>query len=300
MELRIDSILTAGMLYTLGNNLLGDSGSPYLMYEYASMLENRGQYELSALFANIGVLSALNNNIGGYIYGELRSLEAMLSLHEDPESAIRTQLAMLHGFEQDYEREQNEYAHSRLTKHYLRSCEMLLNTGKTEMADSLLQVAIDFLYDRRNPDVIASKVSVILPTSVYMIHTNAIQAEINLRKGNISKLNYNLEALLWRFYENEILKQLPSSDYRDYFQALQYLCQHNAINDNNAEHLDHATQYVQEYIRQLSPKLDPKLRDSYYADSREVIFDINTQLVKNINGDTSQEIYNNESPLKSR
>jgi len=293
IELRMDSILTAGMLYTLGNNLLGDHGSPYLIFEYASMLENRGQYELSALFADVGVLSALNSNNGGFIYGELRSLEAMLTLPDDPDSAIRTQLAMLSGFEQDYVREQNEYTHSRLTKHYLRTCEMLLNAGKMEMADSLLQVALDFIYDRRNPDVIEGKVSIILPTSNHMIHTNAIQAEINFRKGNTSKMNDNLEALLWRFHENEILKQLPSYDYRDYFRALQYLCQHNAINENNTEHLDYATRYVQEYIRQLSPKLYPKLRDRYYADSRKVIFDINSQLVKNINDETSQEIYNN-------
>lgn len=293
VELKTDSIVRAGLRYTCLHNEWQSVLVPNLLYEQANSYYLRGRLAAARQLANIGVLLTLHQSADGALYGKLRALESMLDADSLPDTSRLTMLAILKAFEHEYEASPDERTHHDLSEHYMRTCELLVQQGELQQADSVYERAMDFLYSRNDPDVISGKTSVILPTSNLMIHTTAVAAELAMINNQRDKAIKRMNALLWRFYENWVLKQLPSYDFIDYFKAVQYLCEHGLIDDDNREPLLYSVSYIHDYMRGLAVKIDPKLRRRFFDLSRTTIYDVNSYMAANLDDEVLPALYNN-------
>lgn len=294
ISLRCDSILHATMFFVAGHKLWREKTVSYIIHQYAERLYENGYNPLSAFWANIGVMLCLNNNEGGSIYGELRSLESALEVDSLPKRSIKTQLAMLKGFKRNYASEANEHNHSLLVKHYTRAAELALMAGYFSIADSIKEEALDFLWDRKNPEIINGEASVVRPTAQNMFQIKAIESELYLCSGDTIKAIEKNESLLWRYYENAVLGQLKQEHYPYYFKAIKFLSRQNRFDDSSYEHLIYASKYIRDYMLTICPLLSPLMQENFYVDARQTIELINSQLIKFIDKeDVNKTIYNN-------
>ena len=178
-----DSILYASMFYIAEHKAWKGEYVPYVIHQYAERLYECGYNDMAAFWANIGVMQCLESNFGGPIYGELRSLESVLEVDSLPHESIRTQLAMLEGFKNHYENDRTYENHALLTKHYIRSAELALISGLYNKADSIKEEALDFLWCRKDPEILSGKVSIVRETSPDMFQLKAIESELYLQRG---------------------------------------------------------------------------------------------------------------------
>lgn len=289
-----DSILYASMFYIAEHKAWKGEYVPYVIHQYAERLYECGYNDMAAFWANIGVMQCLESNVGGPIYGELRSLESVLEVDSLPHESIRTQLAMLEGFKNHYENDRTYENHALLTKHYIRSAELALISGLYNKADSLKEEALDFLWGRKDPEILSGKASIVRVTSPDMFQLKAIESELYLQRGDTVRAIEENEHLLWRYYENAVLGNLKAEHFPYYFKSLEFLCNNNHISEDNYEHLIYASEYIRKYLAEISPTISPVLREMFYQDARNTIDAINSQLLKFLDREEAKStLYNN-------
>ena len=289
-----DSILYASMFYIAEHKAWKGEYVPYVIHQYAERLYECGYNDMAAFWANIGVMQCLESNFGGPIYGELRSLESVLEVDSLPHESIRTQLAMLEGFKNHYENDRTYENHALLTKHYIRSAELALISGLYNKADSIKEEALDFLWCRKDPEILSGKVSIVRETSPDMFQLKAIESELYLQRGDTVRAIEENEHLLWRYYDNAVLGNLKAEHFPYYFKSLEFLCNNNHISEDNYEHLIYASEYIRKYLAEISPTISPVLREMFYQDARNTIDAINSQLLKFLDREEAKStLYNN-------
>lgn len=294
IELSVDSIIMEGIDYLLNERCFSDKSAPYLLMRCATRLSETGYSDEAALFASAGVTIASAQGNGGYIYGELRCLESDLEADKSPETSWRTRLNMLRGFKSEYVNSPSEDTYDCYLRNLLKTSELALQIDNVGMADSLLQESLDLVYDRKNPDVASGKVTVIVPPSAYRFQMSAIESEIALKKGDIQKTLDIQESLLWEYYECWVMRELSAHDYISYFNAVAILLEAGKFSEQNCENLVQASKIIKDWICNLSYKTTPRLRESYYTSARNLIRQINAELVKHVDfEDVNETIYDN-------
>lgn len=294
IEMSADSIIWEGIDHLLKERNFNDRSTPYLLMRCATRLLETGYDFEAGMFASVGVEVALAQGNGGYIYGELRCLESDIYAANDPEGSLQTKLNMLRGFKSQYERQPKDDTYEQYLRNLIKSSELALRLDNVGVADSLLQESLDLVYDRKNPDVASRKVSVLLPMSPYRFQIAAIESEIALRKGDRQKSLDIQESLLWRYYEVWAMGELPTHDYISYFKAIASLIEADRFNKQNCEHLIYASKIIKDWICNLSFKTSPRLREAYYTAARNLIQQINAELVKHVGiEDVNETIYDN-------
>lgn len=291
---RVDSILHAAMFYIAGHNDWGNECVPIIIDQYAERLYESGYADMASFWANIGIIQCLDSNYGGPVYGNLRSLESILEVDSLPKESLRTQLAMLQGFKNYLKKDSSEETHALLTKHYIRAAELALRAGFYSKADSIKEEALDFLWNRKDPEILSGKVSLIRGTSPDMFMLKAIESELFLQRGDTVKALEENEILLWRYYENAILGNLKAEHFPYYFKSIEFLCNNNRFDEDNYDHLISASEYIRDYLAGISSNISPVLREKFYQDARSTIEAINSQLTKFIDKeDVNSTLYNN-------
>lgn len=294
ISLCCDSILHATMFFIANHKLWQDKATPLIIHQYAERLYENGYNFMSAFWVNIGVISCLINNYGGPIYGELRSLESVLEIDSLPQRSVETQLKILEGSKDAYAHEPDDYRHRQLVKHYLRATELALRAGYYSEADSIKEEALDFLWDRKNIDVMNGKVSIIRETSPDMFQLKAIESELLLYTGDTIQAIEENEILLWRYYENAAIGRLKQEHFPYYFKAIKFLSGQNRFDESNYEHLIYASEYIRDYMISVCPSLSPIMQANFYLEARQTIELINSQLINFIDkDDVNKTIYNN-------
>lgn len=294
ISLHIDSLLQASMFYIAGHAEWGSQYVPLIITQYAERLNECGYNEMSSFWANIAALYCLKNNYGGPIYGNIRSLESVLEVDSLPKESLKTQLAMLKGFKALYDSDPDQHSHKLLTKHYIRAAELALVTGSYSQADSIKEEALDFLWKRKDLEVMKGKGSILRGTSPDMFQLNAIESEINLNKGDTLRVIELNEEILWRYYENLLSGRLKAEYFPYYFKTIKFLAGLNAFNESNFEHLIYASKYIRNYLSEVAMKLSPVMRERFYQEARSVIELINSQLIRFIGKEgVNLTLYNN-------
>lgn len=290
----IDSLLQASMFFIAGHDEWRSQYVPLIITQYAERLYEWGYNRMSSFWANLAALYCLENNYGGPVYGEIRSLESVLEVDSLPAESLKTQLAMLKGFKAMYDSNPDEYSHKLLTKHYVRAAELALVTSSYSLADSIKEEALDFLWNRKDPDVISGKHTIIRATSPDMFQLNAIESELNVNKGDTVQAIESNQAILWRYYENFSIGHLKAEYFPYYFKTVKFLAELNAFDESNYEHLIYASEYIRCYLSEVSMKLSPVMRERFYQEARNVIELINSQLVRFIGEeDVNTTLYDN-------
>lgn len=290
--LTVDSILNASMHYMAASRQWKDEYAPYLIYNYASRLHEKGYNEFSAVWASVGVLLLRKHNNGDRVYGQLRCLESELEIDSLPSRSMKTQLAMLKGFEND----SSALALNSdiLYEQYFRAMNMAIRIGDFEKADSIYEVALDRMFDRKNPDVISGKISVLQETNPWMFRWKAIESEFLIHKGKIKEAIEVNRQLLYRFVENKFIGSIKMEDFPIFFKSVEFLAQNNGFDDSNLEMLLFASEYIREYLCNVVPTLSPIVRNRFYETARKTIKIINSELIKSIKEEEVRgTIYNN-------
>lgn len=134
VELSAGSIIMEATGRLLEERRFTEPYAPYILMRCAEHLSETGYPKESALFAGIGIEVALTYNTGsGYIYGELRCLEADIDADDNPEGSLATRLRMLVGFKLEYERDANEDTFNRYLRNLIKTSELAIRLNNVEL-----------------------------------------------------------------------------------------------------------------------------------------------------------------------
>lgn len=183
-ELRCDSILIGSLLYFLRDKKARDEGVIKLIADFAERMNDNGYEDFSQVVCQYALGLCEENDIYDKVYGNLRSLENVLRFDEDPARYFRTQKRLLSIFKRQYEEAEGmdrHYLHQELIDHYVCTVRLALRGNFIEQADSVVQEAMDFIYDRKG--AAKGHYSVIVPTNPHMIRSAKYRADIAFAQG---------------------------------------------------------------------------------------------------------------------
>ena len=299
IDLKCDSILVAGVLYLLQDGKPHGIPTTKIFIEYTKRLYANNEYLLSKGFCTFLILALELHDVKSRELYELYSLDCALDFTQNPEENFAKQYDYFKILREDYEKEWSSLPHVlqkyykyELISQYTRPIEMAMKTNRVAIADTLIEEMDEYIYHEK--EAAEKGVSYIIPTNPAMFRLKSLKADLCELKGDKKKCADEREMLLWRYFENWAVGKMPSSDFTDYFKALAYLLQTKQLSKKYcSEILDDALLMIKDYILNISPLVQSRLRNLYYEQAQALIYDVNNSLITSAKKEDLENLYNN-------